>query len=57
MLCSQSDINLAAIPWTISSVKKYSPDPNLLTKKNALKSLHLSEGGDRYNVKQITNFK
>ena len=52
MLCSQSDTNLATIPWTISSVKKYFPDPNLLPKKNGLKSLHLSEVGEPYNVKQ-----
>ena len=45
MLCSQSDTNLATIPWTISSVKKYFPDPNVLAKKNGLKSLHLSEVG------------
>ena len=47
MLCSQSDTNLATIPWTASSVKKYFPDSNLLTKKNGLKSLHLSAGRDR----------
>ena len=52
MLCSQSDTNLATIPWTISSVKKYFPDPNVLAKKNGLKSLHLSEVGERYKVKQ-----
>ena len=57
MLCSQSDINLTAIPWAISRVKKYFSDPNLFRKKNGLKSLHLSEGGDRYDVKQITNYK
>ena len=39
MFCSQSDNNLAIIPWTISSVKKYFSDPNLLRKKNGLKSL------------------
>ena len=53
MLCSQSDTNLAIIPWTISSVKKYFSDPNLLTKKNSLKSLAETV----YNVKQITNSK
>ena len=46
MLCSQSDTNLATVPWTISSVKYFS-DPNLLTEKNCLKSLRLSEGRDR----------
>ena len=52
MLCSQSPTTMA-----ISSVKKYFFDPNLFTKNNGLKSLQLSEGGDRYNVKQITNCK
>ena len=57
MLCSQSDTNLEIVPWTISSVEKYFSDPNLVTKKSGLNSLHLSEGGDCYNVKQITNCK
>ena len=55
MLCSESDTNLATIPLTISNVKKYFPAPNLVSKKNGLKTLHLSEG--RYSVKQITNSK
>ena len=57
MLCSQSDTSLEIVPWTISSVEKYFSDPNLLTKKSGLNSLHLSEGGDCYNVKRITNCK
>ena len=55
MFRSQFDINLATIPWAISSVKKYFSDPALLTKKNDLKSLRLSEGGDRYNNKLQIN--
>ena len=47
MLCSQYNTNLATIPLIILRGKKYFPDPNLLTKKNGLKSLHLSEGRHR----------
>ena len=49
MVCSQSDTYLATIPWTISSVK-YFCYPNLLTKKNGLKSLLLNENGDRITL-------
>ena len=51
MLCSQSDTSLASIPCTISGVKKHLRDANLLTKKKGLKSIDLSEGRDRCNVK------
>ena len=57
MFFSQSHTNLGTIPLAISGIKKYFSDPNLVTIKNSLNALDLSEFGDRYDVKQITNCK